>query len=61
MGGVLKFVCVCVICFSSGWVVCQNLIFLIGMNMDYDAAWWKIAIAVSIAFFFAYDYKKGKP
>ena len=34
--------------FVSGMVVANNLTVLIGINQDYNAAWWKIGLAVFI-------------
>lgn len=38
------------VCFLAGFVTCANLSRLVAINHDYDASFYKVAIALGIAF-----------
>ena len=45
----MKYLITTVVPFAAGFVVCANLVVLVGHNQAYQASWWKVAAAVVFA------------
>lgn len=46
-----KLICLFMV-FGSGFVAALNMSRLVSTNPDYDAAWWKVGLAVALAIMF---------